>query len=440
MKNIVKNNYIASFNEATGGLKLFADPLDADGMNWVEGARTFGEIYRGTLQSCIVRNVSACAENGGEEAAVMQSVYLTKHLKITVTRTAGSTYKERYVFENATADDVFFSRGAAGIYVTLNDSYEAASVCMKRHCTAHVWCGGETSYINAVKMGEYPRSLALILTEGAIDSYGVERDLSQISNDRGDFILYLPPFHLKKGESTAIAFEMRFYPYGNDSFKALLSEKNVPVVEAENYTLIQGEKIEFTVNRPDAKVRLLSFAASQNFGGAQCAPGGTRGAQTAATNAEKNTGTPKSLHTESKNGKTYVTYVPEAAGEYVFAIEAAGKRAKAEFFVQIPLDRLIENRVKFIIENQQFSSAGRETCSACSGRTGPLPRRICIRLPATARAANFTIISPTSRTGICTFSLNFSARSAETKRCNKKTQSRLIKTHKIHNSTQAAGF
>lgn len=254
MKNIVKNNYIASFNEDTGGLKLFADPLDADGMNWVEGARTFGEIYRGTLQSCIVRNVSACAENGGEEAAVMQSVYLTKHLKITVTRTAGSTYKERYVFENATADDVFFSRGAAGIYVTLNDSYEAASVCMKRHCTAHVWCGGETSYINAVKMGEYPRSLALILTEGAIDSYGVERDLSQISNDRGDFILYLPPFHLKKGESTAIAFEMRFYPYGNDSFKALLSEKNVPVVEAENYTLIQGEKIEFTVNRPDAKV------------------------------------------------------------------------------------------------------------------------------------------------------------------------------------------
>lgn len=364
MKNIVKNNYIASFNEATGGLKLFADPLDADGMNWVEGARTFGEIYRGTLQSCIVRNVSACAENGGEEAAVMQSVYLTKHLKITVTRTAGSTYKERYVFENATADDVFFSRGAAGIYVTLNDSYEAASVCMKRHCTAHVWCGGETSYINAVKMGEYPRSLALILTEGAIDSYGVERDLSQISNDRGDFILYLPPFHLKKGESTAIAFEMRFYPYGNDSFKALLSEKNVPVVEAENYTLIQGEKIEFTVNRPDAKVRLLSFAAAQNFGGAQCAPGGTRGAQTEnaainpATNAEKNTGTPKPLHTESKNGKTYVTYVPEAAGEYVFAIEAAGKRAKAEFFVQIPLDRLIENRVKFIIEKQQFSSAG----------------------------------------------------------------------------------
>lgn len=364
MKNIVKNNYIASFNEATGGLKLFADPLDADGMNWVEGARTFGEIYRGTLQSCIVRNVSACAKNGGEEAAVMQSVYLTKHLKITVTRTAGSTYKERYVFENATADDVFFSRGAAGIYVTLNDSYEAASVCMKRHCTAHVWCGGETSYINAVKMGEYPRSLALILTEGAIDSYGVERDLSQISNDRGDFILYLPPFHLKKGESTAIAFEMRFYPYGNDSFKALLSEKNVPVVEAENYTLIQGEIIEFTVNRPDAKVRLLSFAAAQNFGGAQCAPGGTRGAQTEnaainpATNAAKNTGTPKSLHTESKNGKTYVTYVPEAAGEYVFAIEAAGKRAKAEFFVQIPLDRLIENRVKFIIEKQQFSSAG----------------------------------------------------------------------------------
>ena len=44
--------------------------------------------------------------------------------------------------------------------------------------------------------------------------------------------------------------------------------------------------------------------------------------------------------------------------EYVFAIEAAGKRAKAEFFVQIPLDRLIENRVKFIIEKQQFSSAG----------------------------------------------------------------------------------
>ena len=43
--------------------------------------------------------------------------------------------------------------------------------------------------------GESPH-LGLVLTEGALSGYSVERDLSQISNDRGDFLLHPSPMTL----------------------------------------------------------------------------------------------------------------------------------------------------------------------------------------------------------------------------------------------------
>lgn len=52
---------------------------------------------------------------------------------------------------------------------------------------AHIWCGGEVSYVMGLRMVVEAPHLGLILTKGSLKSYSVERDLSLISNDRGDF-------------------------------------------------------------------------------------------------------------------------------------------------------------------------------------------------------------------------------------------------------------
>ena len=224
------------FDESTGGLKYIKDARDEAGMNWVEGKRVFGEIKDGELVSC---------ETDGKRLVAQ---YKTKHLTVNVTREfSDGVYRERYVFRNEGIFDVFFNRGAVGIYATFNDSYEAASISMKMHCNAHIWCGGEVSWVNAVKMGPYDRGLMLVLTEGALDTYSVERDLAEWSNDRGDFILHPEPFRLAPREEYVIAWEMKFYRTGE--FLTELKKYDIPVIEGENYTVYLGEKIRFTVDK-----------------------------------------------------------------------------------------------------------------------------------------------------------------------------------------------
>ena len=58
-------------------------------------------------------------------------------------------------------------------------------------CHAHIGCGSEFSYVHARKIGSFPTDVALILTQGSLDCYGVERIEEESSNDRGDFVLHL---------------------------------------------------------------------------------------------------------------------------------------------------------------------------------------------------------------------------------------------------------
>lgn len=298
------------FDEKTGGLKYITDARDEAGMNWVEGKRVFGEINGGELVTAKAEGSKLIAE------------YKTKHLTVLVTREySDGIYRERYVFRNDGVFDVFFNRGAVGIYATFNDSYEAASISMKKHCNAHIWCGGEVSWVNAVKMGPYDRGLMLVLTEGALDTYSVERDLAEWSNDRGDFILHPVPFRLAPGEEYAIAWEMKFYRSGE--FLTELKKYDIPVIEGENYTVYLGEKIRFTVDKP-AEVSL---------------------------NGEV-------LQATTENGITRVEFEPKERGEYVFDVKACGKTTHAKFFAQIPFDELVKRRVHFIVDNQQYDRAG----------------------------------------------------------------------------------
>jgi len=178
-------------NPSNGGLAALR--IAGDAMNWIEGRRTWGEIRR-----------RPCTENNESEP---YDVLVTRRLK-------GDTLHEEYLVTNTAPYDLFFNRGDFGIYATFNDSYASADVCETNRCHAHIWCGGEISWVHAKKMGPFPYELALVLREGSLETYSVERFTHEYSNDRGDIVLHPPAFRLRPHETMKIAWDLVAFEQG----------------------------------------------------------------------------------------------------------------------------------------------------------------------------------------------------------------------------------
>lgn len=189
-------------------------PGDDYRMNWVEGRTQWGSV--------------ACKVPLAVEKSVQRD---------------GEVLRERYVFTNKTDRDVFVRAGDIGIYTPFNDDYTSAGVCMTNRCHAHIWCGEEVSYVLALRMGGRGPHLGMVLNEGALRGYGVEREPEKMSNDRGDFILYPSPFSLAPGERYTLAWTLFAHGGKEDFFRkaAVCCEKFLDV-RAEKYVLFCGEQ------------------------------------------------------------------------------------------------------------------------------------------------------------------------------------------------------
>ena len=157
----------------------------------------------------------------------------------------GDITTESYTFMNTTNKDLFTSLRSISIYTPFNDNYEKAEVCMTNKCHTHIWCGGEVSYIMALRMGGEAPHLGLVLTKGSLGGYSIERDLTENSNDRGDFILHPSPISLMPGESFTIEWKLFWHDGKEDFYKQLKNHNpNYIQVYAEDYVVFKGEKIK----------------------------------------------------------------------------------------------------------------------------------------------------------------------------------------------------
>lgn len=302
--------FVIDYDMKSGGVRRISGKNDKYGMNWVEGKAVFGTVKD-------AKTVSVQKTKDG-----IIAVYETKNLRVTVERSErGSEYFEKYRIKNTQRADVFINRGDFGIYATFNDNYELSEVCLPYRCHAHIWCGGEVSYVRALKMGLADYGLGLILTEGSLDCYSIERDWR--SEDRGDFILHPSPFTLMPNEETVIAFKMFWYKDG-EFFSDFEKEKRGIRITSPAFTVFTDETIEFTVNRANATVILDD----------------------------------KTVPVKSNDGKTLVRYTPKRIGEHKFIIRTCGITTKAEFYVQIPFEELMRSRIEFITGKQQFNKEG----------------------------------------------------------------------------------
>lgn len=306
----MNNKYFnIAVDESSGCIASLKMPDDEYGMNWCADGGLWGRIHfrEMKLVSCI---------SGADSS---ESVYEGKGLSVRFRRGFGGNgnYVESCTLTNISETVICINRDNFGIEFPFNDRYTNADECMVRHCHTHIWCGHDTAWINALRMGASELNLGLFLTEGSFDCYCQD---GCKSNDRGLFILCPTSFFLKSGESYTLGWEV-FRHSGNEDFFAKLSEYERFIdVRAEHYTIFTGESVKLTIKcRQEPEI----FC---------------RGEKLAVT----------------ADGRAYTAeYTPASPGEYRFEVKSCGNSTWADVMVKIPFAELLEKRVRFIVRNQQ---------------------------------------------------------------------------------------
>lgn len=240
------------FDEDTGNVAGIYSRDDVHHMNWVEGKiqwgvpvlfpmpiQAFGEEE---INKYLFRTKSVtCTEEG------VTSIYEKSNIQITATRQLGEDgyYVELYIVKNIGDMDAFLSKGRLGIAATFNDNYQDADTCLTKRCHTHLWCVGNTGYVNGVRMSSCPPHLGLAVTEGALEGYcNLRNTKNRDSNDRGDFILNTKSVVLGAGESFQVGWKLFFYE--GDFFDAYGAIHGSLYAQAKNYTLYIGEEMDIT--------------------------------------------------------------------------------------------------------------------------------------------------------------------------------------------------
>ncbi|MBE6574637.1 MAG: hypothetical protein E7652_09655, partial [Ruminococcaceae bacterium] len=156
------------YNPDNGGLEALVIKGDNYEMNWVESATaTFGVPYL-NLQVAFNRFMGLEIENVEIDGDVCKAVYSNPMVRVEVKRENADKYREEYTITNTSVNELFFPMGNLGIDMPFNDNYEDAETCLTKRCNTHIWCGEESSYVMALRMGASELNTGLVVTKGSI--------------------------------------------------------------------------------------------------------------------------------------------------------------------------------------------------------------------------------------------------------------------------------
>lgn len=261
------------------------------GMKWLRPDCTYGEVV-------CPDELTSRVENHREGDLIVTNICIT----------------------NRNSKPVFTTADSIRISFPLEDKYEGSDICMMNRCHTHIFCGGDISYIMALRMGGEAPHLGMVLTKGSLFCYSVKRDISHGSNDRGCFYLHPSPMELQSGESRMISWII--FPHGGkEDFKVKLRKYSRFLdVRARRYVLFPGERNRIMI-RPGFETDCVMI------------------------NGEK------AAYSE---GIFFMEYTAETPGEQVFYVEADGVRTWCRTYVHTNPVQLAEKRCRFIAEKQQY--------------------------------------------------------------------------------------
>jgi hypothetical protein len=262
--NIVHPHGMASasfqinIDHSTGGLRSLSHPLDVAKMNWTSSPenapwREYGLLW-GLGYADVGEGLMQRAWWGSPvqiEIATrhMNAIYVVGDLEVTVTRELEShAFSESYRFRNTGKNPLPMSvrdHLGVGIVMPFDDHYTSSQDVQERRAHTHIWCGGASSWVAALRMGGRAPHLGLVVTKGALEAYSVmDRNQTTGSNTRGTFLLHPAIPELKPGETYTIAWTS-FWHTGWDDFFARaqnLSDQFVSF-DAPHLTAFIGETL-----------------------------------------------------------------------------------------------------------------------------------------------------------------------------------------------------
>lgn len=319
-------NFIVAFSKESGGIKSIVNPNDTEKMNWCADDGVWGmphSVNRISEFCSVEMKMIAFTESDNKSS----SIYSNEAIEVAVDRffSENGCLTERFTVRNLREGDIFLEHGDLRLEIPFNDRYTYADECITNRCHTHLWCAGNIVYVNALKMGESDINLGLVLTKGAAASYSV---FDCTSNNRGIFVLDSEHIELKKGEEYVIEWQLFWHKGNKDFYKIASQYSGFITVEAENYTVFDDERIEFT----------LKFGCDL--------PG-----LTIYCDGEK-------CSFEKRELCCNVSYKPKRLGQHRFEVCADNFHTYTEFFVSEIPEKVIEKRIDFIIDRQQYHRNG----------------------------------------------------------------------------------
>lgn len=308
----MKNDAFVVQTDESGAVLFLGRANHQNEMNWAQGSQRWGTVIA----------------PDGIEVSVKRSFLKNGNLQ------------ECYHFTNATAFPVFFKRRDVGIYTTFNDNYEDTDVCLAQKCHAHISCGQSAFWAMALQMGGAGPHLGMKVIQGSIDAYSVQRDLTQESNDRGDFILHPQLEALLPGESAQLVFELFWFEDKLQFQQKLLETPGFPVVTAKQFTWFWQEELQFDVQIAAVPAEEVTIS---------CAKADVLAEPVSCDNGIV------LLHCRC---------LPQQLGELEIEVCTPCKHTTVSFFISPPLEEIAYRRCRFIAEKQQYHSPNSHLDSA----------------------------------------------------------------------------
>ena len=332
------------FNKETGGICQLLINADQQKMNWVKPPLSFGvptfshnvKFYGATTDFQLDKFEES------EKHAV--AFYHVEQLQTRPQSKTGESFPEltarteysfnetgnivvRTVVKNVSRWQKFFLEGDLGVNFNFYDDYFDAATCMTSRCTTHLWCGGDTSWVCALKMGESPCNLGLAFTKGGATSYSQS---CCKPNDRGYFTANLNVQTLRPGEEYVFSYIIFPHTGKADFVQKVTSIPQCAVIFADNYTYFQGEQVHIVVenivnDKITAKCDLPLISSERH---------GTR---------------TEFIFNADTLGEHKLTFTYGVEGKY---------KTFAKVYVSEPVETVITRRLEFIIDKQQYNEAG----------------------------------------------------------------------------------
>ena len=320
-----------TFDPKSGNIVSISNVNDPHAMNWCAKSSQWGKIYCGSIPD-ICDNIAQqihhmtlvhFRENSDEGI----SVFSNGRVQVTVKRffRDNGNFVERYVIKNIDYADFFIGPESFSISVPFNDCYTYADDCMTNRCNTHIWCASNQAYINALKMGVSDINLGMVLTEGAIHSYSQNETKVEDAHSRGEFLLNLDYAELVNNEEYVLEWELFWHNSADFCDKAKKTEKFLKI-EAEHFTVFQGEYINFKATMP-ADVSHINVLCD---------------------------GKKLVFHYNPNSRILSCSFDPSRTGEHRVWIYYDNKKTYADFFCVSPFEDIIKKRIHFIIDKQQY--------------------------------------------------------------------------------------